>query len=113
MVEMRLEHIYARGKLGEAVEALVVGEGDVRSRIVQAMLAASVLTEADFPDELRSDWKWIVLETNKSGPAIGPDGTVYQGAVQRTMLQIRRSTGAKIAKRIWALYHEMGRFVDT
>jgi hypothetical protein len=110
---MRLECIYARSKLGEAVEALAVGEGDVRSRIVVAMLATSALTEADFPEELRADWEWIIRETTKAGPALGTDGTVYQGATERTMFRIRRTTGVKIAKRILALYHEMGRFVDT
>jgi hypothetical protein len=102
---MRPKYIYARSKLGEAVAALAVGEGDVRSRIVEAMIATSALTEADFPGELRADWEWIICETTKAGPALGADGTVYQGATRRTMFRLRRTTGVKIAKRILALYH--------
>ncbi|MGA7724379.1 MAG: hypothetical protein WCA95_03805 [Opitutaceae bacterium] len=108
-----MEYIYARSKLGEAVEALAIGEGDVRSRIVAAMLAASALTEFDFPEELRADWEWIIRETTKAGPAIGAYGIVYQDAVQRTMFRMRRTTGVKIAKRIVALYHKVGRVVDA
>jgi hypothetical protein len=77
------------------------------------MLEASAVVEADIPPELRPEWEWIVHETTKKGPAIGRDGTVYQGAVQNTMFRIRKATGVKIAKRIWNFYWEMCRIADA
>jgi hypothetical protein len=111
-MDIRPEYIYARGKLADAVEALAIGEGDVRSRLLRALMATTAVTRTDFPLELQAEWEWIIRESTKFGPRKGQDGTVWQGAYEHTMFKIRRSTGAKIAERILSLYRNMDRLMD-
>ena len=108
-----LEYIYARGKLGEAVELLVIGQGDVRERIAMASGPLFVLSLNDLPPEQRKDWQWIVDESTKFGPCLHEDGSVWCGAVQHTMRRVKRATASKIAQRIWSLYGEMNHIIDS
>jgi hypothetical protein len=46
-MEIRPRYIYARSKLADAFEALVIGEGDVRSQLLRALMATTAVTPAD------------------------------------------------------------------
>ncbi len=47
-------------KLELSVIDLATGRGDVRSRLSNIYNDhLHILTERDFPEELREDWKWI------------------------------------------------------
>ncbi len=112
MSDIPLQYLYARGKLGEAIETLVVAPGDVRERVAMAMNPVITLTVADFPENLRADWKWIDDQVTRYGPLQTPDGSITLGAIANTMHRIRRATASKIAMKFWTLYSDMNRFID-
>lgn len=102
---MPLHHYhYAVEKLSVAIECLATHPGDVRERLMAAFLGFHPLTEKDFPPELQADWRWVMNELSKSGPELNPDGSTRVGSVERTMKLIRNATGARIARKIYALY---------
>lgn len=98
---------YVREKLNIAVEQLATGKGNVNDRLKSAFMSFHTLKESDFPEALKSDWKWILSEMTKFGPVLNADQSVFQGSVDHTLGRIRHSTGEKIAKRIFMVYREM------
>ena len=94
---------YALGNLESAVYELAVGQGDVRSRLIEAHRVLSPLSENDFPEELAADWLWIDNEWTKSGPMMGPDGTERKDAFNNTLDSMRNAGRVDIAKRIYSL----------
>ncbi|MQC27049.1 MAG: hypothetical protein DWG76_06350 [Chloroflexi bacterium] len=56
---------FAREKIGGAIYYLAIGEGDVRSRLWSAYMEFHPLSEKDFPDGLRKDYRWIMKELTK------------------------------------------------
>ena len=106
-----------------AVEALCVGEGDVRSRLEVALTYyLSPLLERDFPTEvqgkfreiMRAGTKYDASDLDKRFPL--PRGLSHnqrEGRIQSTMRRIHRSTGAKIARDLWHLYIALTRIARS
>lgn len=86
-----------------AVEQLCTGPGDVRKRLVPAVMTLLVLQKHEFPNELQNDYEWIISESTKY-ESKAPE---RRGDIEETMLRIRNSTGEKIAKRIFQLYSKL------
>jgi hypothetical protein len=103
---------YALEKFYNAMYSLAVGPGDVRARLVDASLSFIMLTEQDFPEHLRADWRWICEQLTRFGPLRDRDGKVMRGSVDWTMWRIKRATGVKIAKRVMHVYHELEQHVN-
>jgi hypothetical protein len=98
-----VQHAYAIEKLTNALRILAAHKGDARERVAHAYIACAYLTEKDFPEKLRSDWRWIEHEVTKSGPYATPNGKMIS-APENTMRKRHRQTAAKIAQRMWDLY---------
>lgn len=97
---------YALEKLGAAIDELAVGEGDVRTRLEAACISIAAVSEDDFPESLRKDFKNIVEALTKH-----PGRHRQEGAVHRTLARMRNSTGSKIARRILDLESRLDGFV--
>ena len=91
-------HSYALEKLEAAVRALAIGPGDVRSRLWDAFMVFNPLKEAHFPDNLKSDYRWVMSQLTKYGPE--GEGKRKKGSVQVSLSRMRNSTGVEIAKRL-------------
>ena len=96
-----------------AVEALCVGKGDVRSRLMPATYELVPLRDQDFPTELQDQFRKIMRTATKYDASdLDRDFPLYpagswneeQGRIEATMRRIRRSTGQNIAQDIWSLY---------
>jgi hypothetical protein len=103
---MNTRYYYLQEKFFNAIQALVVGTGDVRSRLWTAYLHVSTLRPEDFPDELRQDWQYIIKSLKKFEP-IYHKGEVSVGSVQHTLRRIKNRTGSKIAERFFHLFSEL------
>jgi hypothetical protein len=103
-LQEELVRAYVIEKLTNALNILATGSGDVRERVADAVVACHTLRERDFPDGLRDDWRWIFNEATKLGPDEDPSGRIWAGSAHNTMRNRRKSTGRKIAQRIWSLY---------
>lgn len=101
------ESHYVVEKLTNALECLATHPGDARERVAAAYLACHALREEDFPVEFKKDWSWIERELTKYGPLEDPDARIFRGSVENTMRRVRKTTGAKIAKKIYDLYWGM------
>ena len=101
---------YVREKLQRAVYNLVVGPGDVRSRLKIAYMSFHTLRKVDFPPELQSDWSWVLKQLTRFGPAKHYSERYREGSVSHTLGRIRNKTGQKIAERIYYLYMEMQKY---
>jgi hypothetical protein len=95
---------YTVEKLTSAIDCLVTHPGDVRERLTCAYLGFHTLTENDFPPNLRADWRWVMKELTKFGEQRNHKGEVRIGSVENTMQRVRKATGVKISKKIYALY---------
>lgn len=91
---------YAQEKLYVAIRSLAIGQGDVRTRLVDAFMSFHTLKEDDLPPKHRKDWRWIITQLTKHGPICDYKGKIYKGSVENTMSKIRNSTGLKIATKI-------------
>ena len=96
-----------------AIEALCVGKGDVRSRLIPAIYGLVPLRDQDFPTELQDQFRKIMTVSTKYDASdldriipLYPAGSWNdkQGRIEATMRRISRSTGQSIAQDIWSLY---------
>lgn len=96
-----------------AVEALCVGKGDVRSRLIPAIYKLVPLQDQDFPTELQDQFRKVMRAATKYDASdldrsypLYPAGSwnEKQGRIEATMRRIHRSTGQNIAQDIWSLY---------
>jgi hypothetical protein len=98
-----MKHGYAKSELREVIKTLVMGEKDVRKRLIS--IASMVkLNENDFPVELKEEWKWIIFNLTKKEPLYLSNGEMQLSSIENTMRSIHNSTGSKIAERIFQLY---------
>ena len=104
---MNTRYDYAQEKLYNAVRALAVGPGDVRSRLMMAYRHAHTLRPENFPEELRKDWQYIVKSLNRFKPIYDDKGVVLIGSVQHTLRRIKNRTGSKIAEKFFHLFSEL------
>lgn len=99
--------IYAHEKLLGALESLATGPGDVRERLLAAYETFHPLTRSHFPPHLRKDFGWVLNQLRKREPIYDYKGRLTRGSVEETLRHIKNATGAKIATRIYRLYHAL------
>jgi len=109
----RMEGVYAREKLGEAVRALAVGEEDSRHRLGWAARKIMFLWPDDFPGQFRAEGVKIMSDRSARGSMLGSDGTMIYDAIQNTVLHMRKKTASRIAQRILTLYFEVDHYLQT
>lgn len=99
--------LYTLEKLAEAVDALVTGAGRIRERLFEAAVVLIRIRREAIPDgDLRRAFD-DVMNTLKSEPAEGDEGTIT--ATLRTKNADEAGT---IARRIFELYLRLDR-LDT
>ncbi len=86
---------YGLAELTQAVSALAVGEGDVRSRLRGAFYYLAQVREDRLREDVRGDFEWVVRKLTEKDP---PGD--WWGRVDWNLRCMRNSTGAKIARRI-------------
>ena len=101
------EYFYVYEKFNSALRSLAIGPGDVRKRLRAAFYYLHPLTEQDFPDYLQKDYRWIMQQLYRLGPAKDRHGNVTENALDNTLSRIRNSTGSKIAEQIFYIYFEL------
>jgi len=87
-----------------ALESLALGKGNIKERLIYVSDDLIGVNPNEIPEEFKSDWKWIQEQLSKFGPVTSPSGEVWVGSVENTMKKIRKSTGVKIANKIYSLY---------
>ena len=95
---IRAESVVERVYL--AVKHLCTGRGDVRNRLVGAVMTLLPLQISEFPEELQDDFDWVISQSTKYESQL-PE---HEGSIEATMRRIRNSTGEKIAERIFRIY---------
>lgn len=83
-----------------SVEHLCTAQGDVRKRLVGAIMTLLPLQTREFPEELQADFDWVINQSTKYKSKIPQ----YEGHIEATMKRIKNSTGEKIAKKIFSIY---------
>ena len=108
-------------RVTSAVELLCVGEGHVNQRLVPALGQLVPLLPTDFPDDLQEHFEEIMaLSTRYDASDLDrmfplPGGRSHnesEGLIKSTMRRIRRKTGAKIARKIWALQYDLCKIAE-
>ena len=92
-----------REKIGLAVHALAVGEGDVRSRLKFAYRHLRRLSPSELPPDELAEWKSIITALTQHGPERAPDGNSGKSSIDYTMSRIRNRTGRELAIRVYDL----------
>ena len=91
--------------LTNALESLALGEGNIKERLINVSSDLIGVNPKEIPEEHKSDWKWIQDQLTKLGPLTSPSGEqIWVGPVENTMKRIHKSTGVKIAKKVYNIY---------
>jgi len=91
-------------KLTNALDSLALGEGNIKERLISVHSDLISIHPNEIPAEHKEDWEWIQKQFTKLGPLTSPSGEVWVGSVENTMKKIHKSTGVKIAKKIYSMY---------
>ena len=105
--QMNPSYLYAYEKFRSALCSLATGPSDVRARLRSAYRHFHPVRKKHLPEHLQKDYKWVLDQLTRFGPAIGRDGKVIRGSVEETLRRIHNSTGVKIAERVLYIYHEL------
>jgi hypothetical protein len=105
-------HAYAAEKISSAIRILAIGEGDARSRLLSAFVEFQTLKTEDFPDELQSDYDWIIHELTKREPQGDVWSEIDQKWVPEALVpaNLRRMinrTASRIAKKIVEIDYQL------
>jgi len=99
---------YFREKLSFIIHNLVIGEGDIKERLLSSKKYFYLLKSTKgLPDHLKDDWQFVIDNLTKYGPIIVED-TVMQDPILNTLQRIRKKTASKIAERIFKVYSFLG-----
>jgi len=117
---------YAYEKFSRAIYTLATGAGDVRSRLLDVFFDPFlVIKPKHLPEDLREDFLWIKKSITKykekwRGQLEELRGwekkdpmfkekfpNLYPNQIEATLSRIRRSTGVKIAERIFKIYESL------
>ena len=93
---------YMLGKVSQAVGVLITNQSDVRDRVWEASNYLFMVQPKGLPASCRKDLEWIHHMLTQH-PAEPP----YRSRVQATYHRTRNVTAARIAARVWKLYHLM------
>lgn len=114
-VNLDLDDRYrAFNKLALVVHDLAVGKGKITDRLYEVGPEILSLNEKNFPEDLRSDFRWIrKMLTDKPAKmiTIPQGGKMVQkstGTLGATLRFMRHDKASIIAERIFLLYEEVG-----
>lgn len=103
------DYLYARQKMADAIEALAVGEEEVRARLISALDCLAPLRVEQLPPSLQKEYAAIFKACTKSGPIKDHEGKVTIRSIQRTIRACRKKTAAALAQRLFDLYSDLTR----
>jgi hypothetical protein len=98
--------------LQKAIDELVTGSEDIRSRIIHAGEHFTTISIESIPSHLQPEaleiLKYLTEYKAKPGASFP-----YDSDVRVTIRRRRKSTAVKTAKRMWSLYLEYKEFLDS
>jgi hypothetical protein len=83
-----------------SIEHLCTAQGEVRKRLVGAIMIILPLQTREFSVELQADFDWVINQSTKYKSHI-PEN---EGNIEATMKRIKNSTGEKRAKKLFSIY---------
>ena len=102
---------YCFNKLGLGIYKLAIGEGDIKSRLIEAFPHICAISEGEFPSELENEWRSIITRlTKNSSKFIGTE--FDEGKLKATMKRMHRKTAVKIAKDIIELHSKLEDYLE-
>jgi len=101
---------YALQKLGLAIDEMTKGEGDIKSRLRKAYRHMSAISERDFPEDLKKDWKSIISRLTERESKY-KDTQFDEGDFEATMHRMRKRSASKIATDIVDLHCRLEGFI--
>lgn len=100
--------VYAFGRVSQAVEVLITNMHDARERVRVASVHLFAVDPRGLSPSCREDMQWIHQMLTRY-PAARP----HRSRVEATYHRTRNVTAAKIATRVWKLYHLMRSELET
>jgi len=107
---------YAFEKFNRAIYTLTTDKDEIRKRLLVVFQGDLMMITPDhLPEECRKDYVWIEKTITKFDEKYKgqkeyfstPDGRydhLIPGTIESTLLRLRKSTGEKIAKKIYAIW---------
>jgi hypothetical protein len=109
----QMDTTYTEEKFIQAERALTLGMGAIKSRLSDAYVCLLPLTEDDFPEHLREDYRWVIRRlTTKPALRAQFTGKVISGRVSRTLHFMKNRTALTIAERIVYLRARLREYND-
>ena len=103
---------YAHQLLCQTIDILATGPGDVRARLMVSYEVFHPLTPEHFPEQMRSDFEWVISRLTKHEPRLNYQGLVQKSSVQVSLERMNNSTGVKIAQRLLRLHYAIDAYVN-
>lgn len=94
---------YVREKLSTAAGILENKKGDLKDKLMKAYLCFHSLSEDDFPEEYRGEWRFIIHSLTKEASTTGANGEITKGRVENTLEKMNIRSCQDLAERIISL----------
>lgn len=94
-------------KLTNTLDSLALGEGNIKERLLNVYFILSRINPNEIPEEYKSEWESILNQFTRLGPRTSNSGLELMSPLDNTMRKIHKSTGVKIAERIYNLYWKL------
>lgn len=100
--------VYDFGKVSQAVEVLITNPHDARERLRVASEYLFAVDPRGLPASCCKDMQWIHDKLMRY-----PAEPSYPSRMEATYRRTRNATAAKIAARVWNLYHSLSSELDA
>jgi hypothetical protein len=108
---------YAREKFSRAIYSLATGKDEIRKRLLIVFQSDLMMIRPEhLPEECHEDYAWVMKTITKFDEKYkgqkkeftiedGRFDHLIPGRIESTLYRIKKETGAKIAKKIYSIWH--------
>ena len=105
---VNLNFEYAKEKLYNIIKYLATAKGDMRDRLNVVSVDISLLTQDNFPEDIRPDWKFVEEKIYKYPEKLNWNGNrQIMGSIEHSLSRMQNRTACKIAEKLFYLWEEL------
>lgn len=106
-----MSHVhYYREKLSYVIYALVTDKGRIKDRLLKKKIEFyKILNTSGLPDELKSEWQYIIDKLTEKGPLMVED-TVMEDPILNTVYKMTPKQASEIAGKLYYFFDSLKQY---
>jgi hypothetical protein len=99
---------YAEEKLYDIIKYLATAKGDMRERLNVMAVDIDLVSQDNFPDDLKSKWEFVEEKLHKHPPKFNWNRTRQEmGSIEHSLSRMQNRTACIIAEVLFELWEEL------